>query len=129
MYGMDVEFAAQLRKLGLRIEDIEETFKRSSGPGGQNVNKVSTSVTLLHRPSGLQISVQDHRSQLSNRQLARQRMIATIKEQRAAARATLKQEREKIKRTNRPKPRGVKERILKNKKQRSEVKKMRGRVD
>ena len=126
---MDVEFAAQLRKLGLRIEDVEESFKRSSGPGGQNVNKVSTSVTLTHRPSGVQVSVQDHRSQLSNRLLARERMIATIKEQRASARAALKHEREKIKRANRPKPRGLKERILKQKKHRGETKKMRGRVD
>ena len=79
--------------------------------------------------SGLQVSVQDHRSQLANRQLARQRMIATIKDQRAAARAAIKAEREKIKRASRPKPRGVKERILKGKKKRSAIKKMRGRVD
>ncbi|MEO7931799.1 MAG: peptide chain release factor-like protein [Chthoniobacterales bacterium] len=126
---MDTEFAAALRKLGLRIEDVEETFKRSSGPGGQNVNKVSTSVTLVHRPSGLQVSVQDHRSQLSNRQLARERLIATIKEQRAASRAALKSEREKVKRANRPKPRGLKERILQQKKRRGDTKKMRGRVE
>ncbi len=126
---METEFAAALRKLGLRIEDVEETFKRSSGPGGQNVNKVSTSVTLFHRPSGLQVSVQDHRSQMANRQLARERFIATIQEQRAASRAALKSEREKIRRANRPKPRGLKERILKQKKHRGDTKKMRGRVE
>ncbi len=126
---MDVEFAAKLRQLGLRIEDVEETFQRSSGPGGQNVNKVSTAVTLTHRPSGVQVTVQDHRSQLSNRQLARERMIDQIRAQRAAQRAALKQAREKIKRANRPKPRGVKERILKGKKKRGEIKKLRGRVD
>lgn len=126
---MEIEFAAQLRKLGLRADDIEETFQRSSGPGGQNVNKVSTAVTLTHRPSGVAVTVQDHRSQLSNRLLARERLIATIREQRAAARNALKHEREKIKRANRPKPRGLKERILKQKKQRSETKKMRGRVE
>ena len=126
---MENDFAAALRKLGLSADDIEESFARSSGPGGQNVNKVSTAVTLVHRPSGVAVTVQDHRSQLANRQLARERLIATIREQRAAARNALKHEREKLRRTNRPKPRGLKERILKAKKQRSAIKKNRGRVE
>ena len=44
--------------------DLEETFARSSGPGGQNVNKVATAVTLRHRPSGMSVTVQDSRSQI-----------------------------------------------------------------
>ena len=126
---MEADFAEQMRRLGLRSEDVEETFARSSGPGGQNVNKVSTSVTLVHRPTGTQVTVQDHRSQRANRELARERLVAAIKNQRAATRFALKQEREKQKRASRPKPRGLKERILKSKKQRSETKKMRGRVE
>ncbi|HEY1581802.1 MAG TPA: peptide chain release factor-like protein, partial [Chthoniobacterales bacterium] len=51
--------------------ELDESFARSSGPGGQNVNKVSTAVTLRHRPTGLSVTVQDSRSQLRNRQLAR----------------------------------------------------------
>jgi len=126
---MDDEFARQLAKLGLHIDNVEESFARSSGPGGQNVNKVSTSVSLVHRPCGTRVTVQDSRSQHTNRQLARERLIAAIREQRVAARAALVQEREKLRRATRPKPRGVKERILEGKKNRSAIKKMRGRVD
>ncbi len=57
-------------------DELEETFARSSGPGGQHVNKVSTAVTLRHRPSGLSVTVQDSRSQMRNRQLARERLFA-----------------------------------------------------
>jgi len=48
-----------MRHLGLRSEDFEETISRSSGPGGQKVNKLSTAVTLVHRPSGLSVTTQD----------------------------------------------------------------------
>jgi len=53
----------RLARLGLRLEDFEESFARSSGPGGQHVNKVSTAVTLRHGPSGAAVTVQDSRSQ------------------------------------------------------------------
>src|SRR5262245_17278131 len=62
----------RMKQLGIHQPDLEETFARSSGPGGQNVNKVSTAVTLRHRPSGLSVTVQDSRSQAVNRKLARQ---------------------------------------------------------
>ena len=62
----------------LNERDLEETFSHSSGPGGQNVNKVATRVTLRHRPSGLFVIVQDTRSQADNRQLARERLAALL---------------------------------------------------
>ncbi|HEY5751836.1 MAG TPA: peptide chain release factor-like protein [Chthoniobacterales bacterium] len=125
---MDEEFLNQLRELGLRAEDFEETFARSAGPGGQNVNKVNTSVTLRHVPTGIQVTVQDSRSQVTNRKLARERILETIAAQRAAVRLEKQHAREKKRRQNRPKPRGLKEKILKTKKQRSAVKKSRARV-
>ena len=52
----------RMRRLGIAPVDLEETFARSSGPGGQHVNKVSTAVTLRHLPSGTAVTVQDSRS-------------------------------------------------------------------
>ncbi|XHR27925.1 MAG: peptide chain release factor-like protein [Chthoniobacteraceae bacterium] len=123
------EFAARLARLGLRVEDIEESFARSSGPGGQNVNKVSTSVTLRHGPSGVSVTVQDSRSQAMNRQLARQRLIETLEEQQRECQARARSEREKTRRRNRPRPKGVKRRMVDSKKKRGAVKKLRGRVE
>jgi len=122
-------FAVRLARLGLRAEDIEESFARSSGPGGQHVNKVSTAVTLRHVPSGMAVTVQDSRSQAMNRQIARERLLQTLEEARRAEKAAQRSEREKIRRQNRPRPRGVKRRMVDNKKKRGAVKKLRGRVE
>ena len=123
------DFAARLARLGLRAEEIEESFARSSGPGGQHVNKVSTAVTLRHRPSGVAVTVQDSRSQSMNRQLARERLLAALEEARRAEKAAQQAAREKIRRQNRPRPRGVKRRMVDSKKKRGAVKKLRGRVE
>lgn len=121
------QFAARLADLGLNAADIEESFARSGGPGGQHVNKVSTAVTLRHRPSGVSVTVQDSRSQAANRELARARLLALIEEKRAAARAARVAAREKRRRQNRPRPRGLKERILESKRRRSKLKEGRRR--
>src|SRR3990167_5508092 len=65
----------KIKKLCLRESDFEESFIRSSGSGGQNVNKVSTCVVLRHRPTGLEVKCQRERSQALNRFLAR-RLLA-----------------------------------------------------
>ena len=64
-----------MERFGIREEDIEESFVRSGGPGGQNVNKVSTCVVLKHYPTGLIVKCQKDRAQAMNRYLAR-RMLA-----------------------------------------------------
>lgn len=70
--------AKEMERLGIREEDIEETFTRSSGPGGQNVNKVATCVRLRHIPSGITVKVMRERSQTLNRFLARRNLAEKI---------------------------------------------------
>ncbi len=118
-----------MRQLGVREEELTETFARSSGPGGQNVNKVSTAVTLTHAPSGLSVTVQDSRSQSWNRRLARERLLDAMEKRRRERVQARRAEAALQRRRNSPRPRGVKERMLKSKKHRGDVKKMRGRVE
>src|SRR6185437_6341001 len=82
------------RDFQLNEADLEETFARSSGPGGQNVNKVATAVTLRHRPSGVSVTVQDSRSQATNRKLARERLLEAIEKAERNRRAAEIAERE-----------------------------------
>ena len=119
----------RMKELGILESELEEVFARSSGPGGQNVNKVSTAVTLRHVPSGASVTVQDSRSQALNRQLARERLFDAIERHREKARAAEIARREKIRRQRSPRPRALKKRILEGKRRRSKLKKLRTNVD
>lgn len=110
-------------------EDLEEVFSRASGPGGQNVNKVSTRVSLRHRPSGLTVHVQEARTQAANRRIARQRLLEALIEKRTNEAAAKKALREKTRRANRPKPAKVKRVQVEGKRRRSETKRLRNRID
>jgi protein subunit release factor B len=116
---------ARLARLRLRLEDFEESFARSSGPGGQHVNKVSTAVTLRHAPTGAAVTVQDTRSQSANRQLAWTRLLDGIESARQAERAARRSAAEKERRKNAPRPWGLKQRILRDKRHNSEKKRQR----
>jgi protein subunit release factor B len=118
----------RMRRLGIRVVDIEETFTRSSGPGGQNVNKVATAVTMRHRPSGVSVTVQDSRSQALNRKLARERLLDAIESARVKHQAAERATREKERRRKSPRPGALKKKILESKRKRSELKKHRTRV-
>src|SRR5437588_13130785 len=96
--------SVRIAQAGITESDLEETFSRSSGPGGQNVNKVATAVTLRHRPSGISVTVQDSRSQTQNRKLARERFIQAIEQAEQKRRAAEIAQREKARRRRSPRP-------------------------
>src|SRR5262245_32372003 len=97
--------ARRMAALGVREEDLEETFVRAGGHGGQNVNKTSTCVMLLHGPTGLRVKCQTSRQQGFNRFLARQLLLDKIEARRVAHAAEERARLEKIRRQRRPRSR------------------------
>jgi protein subunit release factor B len=115
--------------LGVREEDLDESFVRSGGHGGQNVNKTSTCVMLLHRPSGLQVKCQSTRQQGMNRFLARHLLLDKIESSRRAAAAAERSRLEKMRRQKRGRSKGAKERILADKSRTARKKQFRRPVE
>jgi len=102
--------------LTLSKEDVVESFVRSSGPGGQNVNKVATCVALLHKPTGIIVKCQKFRTQFSNRQEAWAMLGRVLQERQEQERLFRQSQREKKRRQNRKRSLSAKERMLENKK-------------
>ncbi|HSH16831.1 MAG TPA: peptide chain release factor-like protein, partial [Verrucomicrobiae bacterium] len=115
----EADLARRMAALGVREEDIEESFVRSGGHGGQNVNKTATCVMLVHGPTGVQVKCQTTRHQGRNRFLARQLLLEKIEALRTKRREEARARLEKIRRQKRPRSRAAKERILANKARRT----------
>jgi len=101
--------------LGVSEADLEETFVRSGGHGGQNVNKTSTCVMLVHLPTGLQVKCQTTRQQAMNRFLARQLLLDKIEERKTGQVEAERARAEKIRRQKRKRSRRAKARMLADK--------------
>jgi protein subunit release factor B len=123
--GLEEEVKRKMRRLGIGEEDLDEKFIRSSGPGGQKVNKSATCVFLRHRPSGMSVKCQRERSRELNRLLARRRLALKIEEQRLGRLSELRQKREKIRRQKRKRSQRAKQKMLEKKKMQGEKKKLR----
>jgi protein subunit release factor B len=107
--------AQRMAGLGVREEDLEESFVRSGGHGGQNVNKVATCVMLLHKPTGLSVKCQTTRHQGQNRQLAREQLLAKLEARKRSAAAAERSAREKVRRQKRGRSKAAKRRVLADK--------------
>jgi protein subunit release factor B len=117
-----------MASLGVAESDLRETFVRSSGPGGQKVNKTSSCVQLVHIPTGLSVKCQRERSQAVNRFLARRLLLDRIEKLQKGVVEAEKDRVEKIRRQKRKRSKRAKEKMLEGKHRQSEKKGLRGKV-
>ena len=118
----------RMAALGVRETDIDETFVRSGGAGGQKVNKSSSCVMMLHKPTGLRVKCQTTRHQGLNRFLARRLLLDKIERRQRGYVEGERSRIEKIRRQKRKRSRRTKERMLADKARQAAKKRLRGAV-
>lgn len=120
--------AERMERLGIREQDLEETFVRARGKGGQHVNKASTAVLLVHRPSGIQVRCEEERSQALNRYRARKLLCDKLERKLLGQQSEEMQWIARIRRQKRRRSRRAKEKMLAEKHARAEIKRLRAPV-
>lgn len=118
----------RLAALGIDPAEVEERFVRGAGPGGQKINKTSSTVWLRHRPTGVEVRCQRERSQSANRELAWAELGTKLEARASAARKAAQQAREAERRRTRQKSARQKVRMIEAKRHRAKHKSRRGRV-
>jgi protein subunit release factor B len=111
----ETQLAQRMAAMGVREADIDESFVRSGGHGGQNVNKTSTCVMLLHRSTGIQVKCQQTRHQGLNRFIARHLLLDKIQADRKGRADAERARVEKLRRQKRKRSAGAKARMLEGK--------------
>ncbi|MCB9030154.1 MAG: peptide chain release factor-like protein [Deltaproteobacteria bacterium] len=131
-YPVSIEKEIQLEKrmveLSIAEDEIEEKFIKGSGSGGQKINKTSSCVYLLHKPTGIEVKCQKDRSQAMNRFHARRELCDKIEQLIKGEQSKKQQEREKVRRQKRKRSKRAKEKVLKDKKITSDKKVLRKNV-
>lgn len=124
---VEASLRARFVSLGVQPDEVEETFIRGSGAGGQKINKTSSTVRLRHRPTGVDVRCQRERNQSVNRQLAWAELADRLQARQQAIAGAALAERELQRRRKRQKSRGQKARMIESKKHRAKIKQARGR--
>jgi len=119
----------RLARLHVNVADVEERFVRGSGPGGQKINKTSSTVWLRHGPTGVEVRCQAERSQSANRETAWKELCDKLEARVRVAAAEAQGDREAERRRKRQKSRGQKIRMIQSKKHRAGIKARRGRPE
>lgn len=124
---LPTQILGRLDALGVLAGDIEEQFIRGSGPGGQKINKTSSTVRLFHRPTGVEVRCQRERSQAANREVAWAELCQKLESRLRAAESERQQAREKQRRTTRKRSGRQKAISVAGKRRRASIKAGRGR--
>ena len=126
-FPLQIELDVVRRLAALRVDpsEVEERFVRGAGPGGQKINKTSSTVWLRHRPTGIEVRCQQERSQAANRAQAWAGLCAKLEERNRAATAARQAEQTKNLRRGRQKSRGQKARMIESKHHRARIRQAR----
>ncbi len=126
--NMEASLRNRFALLGVRPDEVSERFIRGTGAGGQKINKTSSTVSLRHEPTGIEVRCQRERSQAVNRRLAWLELAGRLEARQAGKQREQTSAAELVRRQTRQKSRRQNARMLDSKRHRTRTKSSRGRV-